>query len=206
MDHSRTSAPAAPAQGHPGEGLRARLRAATMAAHDLLDASMQAASGWQCRADYARFLALQHAARTPIETWFADHAPPALRPPEQTALIARDLAELGVPLPPPAPAFTLAAPDEGEALGAAWVLAGSALGNRSILKQVERAGAAEAGARWPTAFLADEAMLAFWQDLRRRIEGPAPAHEAAGAAAAAHAVFGHFLAIAESAQAESLGA
>jgi len=43
--------------------LRSHLRAATMAAHDLLDAAMQAASGWQIREDYARFLELQHGAR-----------------------------------------------------------------------------------------------------------------------------------------------
>lgn len=52
-----------------GESLRTHLRAATMAAHDLLDHAMQAASGWQTRADYTRFLALQHAARAPMEAW-----------------------------------------------------------------------------------------------------------------------------------------
>ena len=45
------------------DSLRTHLRAATMAAHDLLDHAMQAASGWQTRSDYGRFLALQHAAR-----------------------------------------------------------------------------------------------------------------------------------------------
>ena len=54
-------------QEGPGESLRAGLRAATMAAHDLLDHAMQAASGWQTLEDYARFLELQHAARAPLE-------------------------------------------------------------------------------------------------------------------------------------------
>jgi heme oxygenase len=170
-----------------------------MAAHDLLDVAMQAASGWQQRSDYAQFLALQHAARVPVEAWLAAHAPDDLRPPVQTPLIARDLAALGQPVPPPAPAFALTAAGAGDVLGAgwvlgaAWVLAGSALGNRAIARQVARIG----GGVWPTAFLGDEAMLVFWQGLRARIERPALPAEATGAADAAAAVFAHFLAVAE---------
>jgi heme oxygenase len=173
--------------------LRSHLRAATMAAHDLLDAAMQAASGWQNRDDYARFLALQHAARAPIEDWLAAHAPADLLPPRQTALIAQDLAALGHPLPPPAPAFALAHTTRGDLTGAAWVLAGSALGNRAIAKQVQRIG----GGAWPAHFLDHGAMLAFWQGLRARIEQHAAPTEAAGATRAATAVFAHFLAVAE---------
>ncbi len=164
-----------------------------MAAHDLLDVAMQAASGWQQRSDYAQFLALQHAARVPVEMWLTAHAPDELRPPVQTPLIARDLAALGQPVPPPALAFALPAAGAGDVLGAAWVLAGSALGNRAIARQVARIG----GGVWPTAFLGDEAMLAFWQSLRARIERPALIAEATGAAHAAAAVFAHFLAVAE---------
>lgn len=172
-------------------GLRAHLRAATMAAHDLLDASMQAASGWQSRADYARFLALQHSARAPLEDWIDANAPAALRPPRQTALIARDLAALGHALPDPATAFAHPKADRGDALGAAWVLAGSALGNRSIARQVDRIG----GGVWPVAFLGDGAMLEFWQALRERIERRTDPAEAAGATRAATAVFAHFLSV-----------
>lgn len=181
----------------PDESLRTHLRAATMAAHDLLDHAMQAASGWQTRSDYARFLALQHAARAPLEVWLADHAPGDLAPPPQTPLLARDLAALDLGLPAPAPALTLSRPYPGTALGTAWVLAGSALGNRAIAKQVARIG----GGNWPTAFLGDDAMMAFWQGLRARIEQPAAPGEAAGATGAAEAVFAHFLAVAEQAQA-----
>lgn len=172
--------------------LRTHLRAATMPAHDLLDSAMQAASGWQRRSDYARFLALQHAARAPLEEWLDTHAPPDLRPPRQTPLIARDLAALARGVPPPARAFVLEGDGRGDALGAAWVLAGSALGNRSIAAQVKRIG----GGAWPAAFLGDDAMLGFWQALRGRIEQPAEADEAAGATRAAQAVFAHFLAVA----------
>jgi heme oxygenase len=181
----------------PQSNLRAELRAATMAAHDLLDAAMQAASGWQTRADYARFLALQHAARAPVEAWLAATAPASLVPPPQTPLLAADLAALGAVLPTPAPAFVLAQGDApGAALGAAWVLAGSALGNRAIAKQVVRVG----GGRWPVAFLGDATMMAFWQALRARIERPALPAEGACAAHAAEAVFAHFLAVAEGAE------
>ena len=77
------------------------------------------------------------------------------------------------------------------------MLAGSALGNRSIAKQVARIG----GGAWPTAFLGDEAMMAFWQGLRARIERPAAPAEAEGATRAAEVVFAHFLAVAEHGQA-----
>lgn len=175
------------------DNLRAQLRAATMATHDLLDSAMQAASGWHNRSDYARFLALQHAARAPVEQWLAAHAPHGLVPPLQTPLIAADLALLGQPLPSTGPVFTLGRTGPGHAIGVAWVLAGSALGNRAIARQVARIGAGE----WPAAFLDDGAMMEFWQGLRARIEGPAPPADAERAAAAAEAVFAHFIAIAE---------
>lgn len=180
----------------PGESLRTHLRAATMAAHDLLDHAMQAASGWQTREDYARFLGLQHASRAPLESWLAAHAPENLVPPPQTGLIAQDLAQLGMAVPPPAPLFTIGRPGPGAALGIAWVLAGSALGNKAILRQVARIGS---GA-WPTTFLGDDGAMAFWQDLRARIERPADAAEAEGATRAAEAVFAHFLGVAEAAE------
>ncbi len=189
------------------ESLRGHLRTAIMAAHELLDHAMQAASGWQTRDDYARFLSLQHAARAPLETWLAAHAPADLVPPLQTKLIARDLSALGACLPPASPPFdplqtpSRPRPDgvfhvEHAALGAAWVLAGSALGNKAIAKQVARIG----GGDWPTAFLGDDAMMAFWQGLRARIERPASPAEADGATRAAEAVFAHFLAVADGAQ------
>lgn len=179
------------------DSLRAHLRTATMTAHDLLDHAMQAASGWQTRNDYGRFLALQHAARMPLEAWLADHAPGDLVPPPQTRLIASDLAALGLGLPAPAPGLTPSRPAAGEVLGTVWVLAGSALGNRAIARQVARIG----GGAWPMAFLGDARMMAFWQALRTRIERPALPGEAAGATRAAEAVFAHFLAVAEQGQA-----
>jgi len=80
------------------------------------------------------------------------------------------------------------------------VLAGSALGNKAIAKQVTRIGRGQ----WPLAFLGDEAMMGFWQDLRARIERPAAPAEAEGATRAAEAVFAHFLAVAEGGQASAI--
>lgn len=189
----------------PQPGLRAYLRSATMAAHDLLDDAMQAASGWQTRHDYARFLALQYAARLPLEAWLTTHAPADLVPPPQTPLLARDCLALGIDMPPasrlPAcAAFRLpASASPATALGVAWVLAGSALGNRAIARQVAQIG----GGAWPVAFLGDGAMMAFWQSLRVRIERPVGALDAESAARAADAVFTHFLAVAAPAQPQS---
>ncbi len=171
--------------------LRLHLRAATMAAHDLLDQTMQAASGWHSLEDYARFLKLQYAARLPVEQWLEVHAPDDLRPPKQAPLIAHDLAVLKLGIPPPAAPFCMPATTPSMIIGAAWVLAGSALGNRSILKQMRRASAAD-DCEWPSAFLGDEAMLVFWQALRERIERPATMIEASAAAHGASAVFAHF--------------
>jgi heme oxygenase (biliverdin-IX-beta and delta-forming) len=189
----------------PTDDLRIHLRAATMAAHGLLDRTMQAASGWRTLADYARFLALQYAARVPVEHWLACHAPRELRPPVQTPLIAQDLTALGIELPAPASPLRLAGRAESEAIGTAWVLAGSALGNRSILMQMRRASAAASpdGEPWPSAFLGNEAMLAFWQGLRSLIEQPASAIDADAAAEAASTVFEHFTAHAKQAVAGS---
>lgn len=194
--------PTTAAQGH-RQDLREHLRAATMAAHDLLDHTMQAASGWHSLGDYARFLTLQHAARAPVEAWLDAHAPADLRPPAQTPLIARDLAALGLALPAPANTFAAASANAesgsadhgaaGAALGAAWVLAGSALGNKAILKEMQRAARGHGGG-WPSAFLGDRAMLTFWQGLRARLEQPASVADASTAATAASAVFAHFIA------------
>lgn len=179
----------------PCDNLRESLRGATASAHDLLDHAMRAASGWTSRADYVRFLSLQHAARRPVEAWLADNSPLNACPPAQCHLIAQDLAQMGCAVPNEARAFALPRDnDAGIALGVAWVLAGSSLGNRAILKEVTRVSEAENGTRWPHSFLADEAMLAFWKGLRTRIERPADLSEVEAASYAATAVFDHFLA------------
>lgn len=186
------------------DNLRFALREVTAAAHDLLDNSMREASGWTTREDYLRFLTLQYAARAPVEAWLSEHAPTALCPPAQSPLIADDLIKAGAAVPAIAGPFTLAGRPShhrkadmadtaaAEALGAAWVLAGSSLGNRAILKELRRAASDEGRDQWPASFLADPAMLQFWQTLRRRIERPASKAEVGAASRAALAVFDHF--------------
>jgi heme oxygenase len=180
----------------PSDNLRASLRGATAAAHDILDHAMRAASGWASQGDYLKFLTLQHSARRPVEAWLAQHCEASSRPPAQCDLIAHDLADMGYPVPPDAAAFDPGTPEVSGsyALGAAWVLAGSSLGNRAILKEMQRVACAEGAPVWPHAFLSDEAMLTYWKDLRGRIERPAAIEEVAAASSAAAAVFDHFLA------------
>ena len=173
--------------------LRQYLREATASAHDTLDHAMRDEAGWDEEADYARFLSLQMAARIPVEAWLDAHAPTDLRPPRQSDLIANDLAQMGIEPPAATAQFALDdAQAETACLGAAWVLAGSSLGNRSILAQLKKRGGA--AAQWPASFLGDDAMLDFWKDLRSQIECDAPAADQAAAGRGAQAVFNHFIA------------
>ncbi len=186
---------------HTSESLRASLRSATARAHDLLDGSMRAATGWTTSADYARFLSLQYAARLPVEAWLTQNSARDMCPPAQCALIAADLVAMGKQLPQTAAPFGINSAGDAAystdfgALGAAWVLAGSSLGNRAIRAEMHRAAKTEGGAPWPDSFLGDERMLAFWKHLRDRIETPADDVATQSACRAAEAVFDHFIAI-----------
>ncbi len=188
----------------PSDNLRQTLREATANAHDLLDGTMRAASGWSTLEDYAHFLSLQYAARVPVEAWLEASAPDDLCPPPQSTLIAEDLDQLGCKLPKPHARFepkgvahTGARRDDEtarcEALGAAWVLAGSALGNRSILAEVRRTAQANGAKDWPTRFLGDPAMLEFWKRLRIELENGAEMEAVEVASLAASHVFEHFI-------------
>lgn len=196
----------------PSSNLRHSLREATAHAHDQLDSTMRAVAGWSSQADYARFLSLQHTARAPIEAWLAANAPHDLIPPEQTPLIAADLDALGQRPPTeriefmPQCALGPSAADyeskdhlnqRSEALGIAWVLAGSSLGNRAILAEIRRTAKAKGWRDWPAEFLGNEAMLAFWKRLRTELENSAEMEVVEVASRAATSVFDHFLAHAQ---------
>ncbi|MEL7216911.1 MAG: hypothetical protein AAGK01_00605 [Pseudomonadota bacterium] len=130
-----------------------------------------------------------------MERWLAETAPKDLLPPAQCPLIEQDLASIDQAAPSALLEFRIPSSTfkESHALGAAWVLAGSSLGNLSILKELRRAGHAD----WPCAFLGNQEMLAFWQNLRRRTERPAGIDGVEAASAAATAVFDHFLRLAQ---------
>lgn len=189
----------------PAEILRKKLREATSAAHDRLDNLMRDAAGWTTRDEYVQFLQLQLAARAPIEMWLKANAARHLHPPAQCAHIANDLTSMDAKAPfewVTSPTnFTIPSALEdnkdASALGAAWTLAGSALGNHAILKDMRRAATQQGSDAWPHSFLGDPDMLAFWGVLRRQIERPASSSETCAAVQASLAVFNHFIAIAE---------
>ena len=171
----------------PAQTLRQALRTATSAQHDRLDGRVTAMDLTD-REDYRRFLSMQWMARAPIEAWLTERLPKA--PPPLAGLIARDLEAMGAP--PPTGQLPFALPAGADPIGACWAIAGSSLGNRSMLRRL--AGSRKAG-DVPTDFLADGAMTAYWQTLKPRLE--APAGDSNDAVAAAEAVFATFIAAAE---------
>ena len=172
------------------DNLRFFLREATSSAHDGLDGAMREEAGWETRSGYARFLAIQYRARLSVEEWLVHHAPSGLLPPPQFPLIAKDLAALDEVLPESPTIFAFDDTSPAAALGIAWAVAGSSLGNRAILKDIRRSQSSDG--RWPDRFLADGAMQAFWSSLRRQIERPASGPEADAARLSAIALFNHF--------------
>lgn len=105
-----------------------------------------------------------------------------------TGLIAQDLDILGRELPQTGAKFAM--PQGADPVGLAWVLAGSHLGNRMMLK-----GVREKAPGWPVNFLADESMGRFWKDLRAQLDTPVTLASAHSATIAARAVFDHFIAV-----------
>ncbi|MEL6541697.1 MAG: biliverdin-producing heme oxygenase [Pseudomonadota bacterium] len=190
----------------PSENLRQTLRKATADAHDRLDGTMRVVAGWSTIDDYTRFLALQYAARKPVEQWIEANAPADLRPPAQSPLIKRDLADLQCELPTDEltfdpPFFNDHEPQgrHSATLGSAWVLAGSSLGNRAILGEITRLAKREGWPAWPSRFLGDPNMLDFWKRLRSRIENAADVDTVLMAIRSADLVFEHFITHAQSA-------
>jgi heme oxygenase len=175
--------------------LRDHLRAATSSAHEFLDASMRPASDWSSPDDYSRFLGAQYAARYAIEDWLSSHASPDIRPPDQTPLLALDLTRLGKSVPQPQHEFALTFKTEATAIGVAWVLAGSSLGNRAMLAEMQRT--LPEGSDWPHEFLSSSAMTEFWKGLRTRVEVPVSEDVANEASRAATVAFEHFLAVSQ---------
>ena len=167
------------------QNLREVLKRATGTLHSALDTSLSPLASGR---DYPRFLAIQHSARAPIEAWF-DANSAELSPPPQTRLIAADLAELGAPVPPLS--FGFAPKNADEALGIAWVLAGSSLGNKLLLKR-----RSEHDGGVGTRFLSDRSMAQFWSGLLVTLEQPCDDATRRHAVTGATRVFEHFLAVA----------
>lgn len=205
----------------PSRNMRDALRDATAQAHDQLDGTMRSVAGWASLDDYARFLSLQYSARLPIEAWLDNNAPEDLRPPPQAPLIAQDLKAMGRPVPSDDISFNTSSAhrDDQEhaetrgkglgdaqhakkaqeragrsaALGTAWVLAGSSLGNRAILGEIRRTAKKKGWSQWPARFLGDEGMLTFWKRLRVELEESSEMETFEVAIHSAASVFDHFI-------------
>lgn len=167
--------------------LRQFLKNKTASLHGKLDALITPLATGDA-ADYTRFLVVQYRARLPIERLISALNRPN-SPPEQTPLIVADLASLNWPMPPAAHPFAL--PENAHPIGLYWVLAGSSLGNRMLLRRVQAANPA-----LPTQFLADGLMAAYWKHLKPQLDAQLRSEDAAHALAAAKATFDHFLAAA----------
>lgn len=146
--------------------IRRFLRDETNELHRELDAIV---GGFSNRAEYARFLQGTFCHRAPVEAALLGcTAQPSSRWP-RTLLpeLKADLAGLSIPLPTTEP-FHLSN-DMAAFLGAAYVLEGSALGARVLVKGVEGLGfGPEFGARYLSA---QAASLDSWRELLAALEG-----------------------------------
>lgn len=170
--------------GAPSLSLRQALKDGTQDLHDRLDA-MVGASSLACDREYAAFLAAQYAARSPIDAWARTHMEADLRPPPSAHLIAEDLRALSADVPAP---VAFAFPADGDAIGVAWALGGSALGNKTMLVRRRRAGASHA-----ESFLRDTATADYFRRLLPRLAQDVPPAAADAAVRGAQAVFASFL-------------
>lgn len=137
-------------------GRAKRLKAATHAAHDLLDKRIMAAAPFASRERYVGFLRVQQAFHRDIDALYDDASLDRLLPDLQgrrrLALIARDLADLeqgSACGDRPAPTFRSGGDvDVATALGWLYVAEGSNLGAAFLLKEAAKLGFSETfGAR-----------------------------------------------------------
>ncbi len=165
--------------------LRAALRAATHEHHQQLD-NLLGRLDLAERHDYACFLEVQLSARLGVEQWLYLNAPAHWLPPSQVSLLRRDLDWLGYDARSTRGPDFIAPVDSPEAwIGAAWVLAGSSLGNRMMEREV----ADRAADNWPMAFLQDQAMPRYFKALLPLLQDTATN---VAAEKTARAVFAHF--------------
>jgi heme oxygenase len=152
-----------------------RLRAATAPAHDAVDAAF-GAHDLADAAAYAKFLIAHARALPAVEAALAARTTlPAWR--ERTSLLTADLADLGVPMPPPHP---FALPDRTDAdWGALYVIEGSRLGGVMLARTVPPA--------LPTRYLGAKHLPGEWRELLAAIEAHRP--DEAGLLAGAEQTF-----------------
>lgn len=141
---------------------RLHLRDVTRPTHERTDAAFSALD-LADRDDYGLFLSSHWLAYTALEPVFAATLPAAIRPPVMTTLLAADLRALGLDRPGIVP------PDfDGDALGAAYVVAGSHFGKRVLSRRHGRSG--DERVRAAGSYLASPALAAYWPVLQDGIE------------------------------------
>jgi heme oxygenase len=178
-----------------GAELQQRLRQETAPLHGELDAAL--AFPERCDLIWYHRLLTVNSTMIPIEAALAAAGIQSLLPDwpdrQRGAAIKHDLAALGLPAPPPAPVSI--DPDPATLLGWAYVLEGSRLGARFILKFVEATAPPEI--RAATQFLSHGFGKGFWPSFQAVLQG-ADLDQAASARAcnAARAGFSCFLAAA----------
>lgn len=165
--------------------LRNQLRQATAKKHTRLDTAFGDLPLSSDR-DYADFLLGQYRARKIVGTALAICPPFGIAaPPCQLASLSQDLVDLGNKIRGAESDLVFATPLVS--LGAAWVLAGSSLGNRTI-----RTRRRKAGLRGPDRFLSDDSLARYFVELLAILDRSYTVVEVEQAIAGAHATFDVF--------------
>ncbi|GAA0671222.1 heme oxygenase [Sphingomonas insulae] len=165
------------------------LRAATASDHDAVDAAF-GSFALDDAAGYRRFLVAHGRALPTVEAMLdraGDDDLPAWRP--RSALLARDLAALGLAMPVP---LALALTDGPALWGALYVIEGSRLGGQLLARSVPAA--------LPSAYLSARHLPGEWRALLAAIEARAAASDDAwrdAAVAGARATFALYARAAE---------
>ncbi|WP_061930797.1 biliverdin-producing heme oxygenase [Aureimonas sp. AU22] len=135
--------------------LRDRLRADTREAHEALDASFAGMFADATGTRYARFIAMNRAAHAAIDPVLAASPLAGLKdeeaPADRLDAAHRDALALGLAPAPPV-RFPLPGPDLFEAFGIAYVLEGSRLGAKYMLRAIKIDQRTD-DVRWPTDYL-----------------------------------------------------
>lgn len=182
--------------GEMGRG--ARLRAASAAAHERVDAGVMRGAPFASAENYKRFMHFQYRLHRRVETLYADPSLQALLPDlaarSRLAALGQDFADLGltppeVPLGPPL--------DRAEALGWLYVVEGSNMGAAILAKEAAKIGfTAEHGARHLAGH--SEGRARHWRAFVAALDAvDLSAAEDARTEAAANAAFAHVEALIE---------
>ena len=185
------------------ESLRATLRAGTREQHSRLDTALAGPDGQVAdTAAYVRIVRVMHAlhsyADAPLARWataspLAGHLPAALVP-DRVAAYTADLRALGaddVPAAPPHGAQVPDSVDDARGLALLYVLAGSAVGARVLLRALPDTVPLEARAGLTDA--ASPASTQLWRSAQAVLSQPIDRDLVDGAVAEASRVFGLLL-------------